>query len=136
LNAKAAVKTPRKKSLKKLDILLRTNPNYESLRFKDKIPYIRDIILGSAKPGVIRKIYLFGSYADGRADGNSDMDVCILIGNKQDRSKISLKIAMNLYNSGIVFIDKLVYKDNQFYSAENPEGVEKTITKEGVLIYG
>jgi hypothetical protein len=49
--------------------------------FADKIPFIRSLILNSVKPGTIKKIYLFGSYAYGRPTQKSDIDICVVIRN-------------------------------------------------------
>lgn len=131
------VKTlPRKKNLNPLIKLIKQNPNYDSLRFKDKLPFLRDIILSSAKPGAIKKIYIFGSYTNGTAAEDSDIDICVIVNNKTNRSKMSLKIRLSLFEHNIIPCDLLVYKEDFFYNSINPEGVEKNILKEGVLIYG
>ena len=115
-------------------------PNHKSLRtaapFADKIPLIRSLILDSVKPGVIKKIYLFGSYAYGKPAKNSDIDLCIVINNRFNRSAQYMKIALNLYDNGVIPVDLLVYKENQFYNIINPKGVKTTIMNEGKLLYG
>jgi len=115
---------------------LKNNPNYLLLKYKDKISFIRKIILSSVKKGAIKKIYIFGSYCNGKANEDSDIDICVIINNNQNRSEVSLKIRLNLSNNDILWCDLLVYKENVFYSTQNKEGVENTILEEGVLIYG
>ena len=83
--------------------------------FADKIPLIRSLILDSVKPGTIKKIYLFGSYAYGRPSQKSDIDLCVIIRNNLDRSNIYLKIARNLFLNNIIPADILVYKEKIFY---------------------
>jgi len=58
----------------------------ETYPFADKIPFICPLILDSAKPGDIKKIYLFGSYAYGKPAKKSGIDLCVIIGNNLDRS--------------------------------------------------
>ena len=119
--------------------LVKTVPKNKKLAvapFADKIPHIRSLILDSVKPGVIKKIYLFGSYAYGKPTKNSDIDLCVVINNKYNRSAQYMKIALNLYDNGVIPVDLLVYKENQFYNIINPKGVKNTIMNEGKLLYG
>ena len=105
--------------------------------FADKIPLIRSLILDSVKPGTIKKIYLFGSYAYGRPTKKSDIDLCVIIGNKLLRSKtdINLKIALSLFDNDIIPADVLVYTEKQFYEIKNPNGIKNTIRTKGNILY-
>ena len=104
--------------------------------FADKIPFIRSLILDSMKPGTIKKIYLFGSYAYGRPTKKSDVDLCVVIRNRLHDSKAYLKIALNLFNNHILPVDLLVYREKQFYDIKNPNGLKNTILTKGKIIYG
>jgi len=104
--------------------------------FADKIPFIRSLILDSVKPGTIKKIYLFGSYAYGRPTKKSDIDLCVIIGNNLDDTKAYMKMALRLYDNDIIPADILVYKEKQFYNIKNPNGIENTILTKGKLLYG
>ena len=103
--------------------------------FADKIPLIRSLILDSVKPGTIKKIYLFGSYAYGRPTQKSDIDLCVIIGNNLDRSSIYLKIARNLFLNDIIPAEVLVYNEKIFYDIQNPNGIENTIINKGKILY-
>ena len=105
--------------------------------FADKIPFIRSLILDSVKPGTIKKIYLFGSYAYGRPTKKSDIDLCVIIGNRlvRSRTNINLKIALSLFDNEIIPADVLVYTEKQFYNIINPNGVENTIINKGKILY-
>jgi predicted nucleotidyltransferase len=103
--------------------------------FAGKIPFIRSLILNSVKPGTIKKIYLFGSYAYGRPTKNSDIDLCVIIKNKFNDSKAYLKIALSLFDNDIIPADILVYKENQFYDIKNPNGIKNTILTKGKILY-
>jgi len=48
-------------------------------RFDDKIPYIRQLVLESIDNTIINKIYLFGSYAYGNPNEDSDIDLCVVV---------------------------------------------------------
>jgi len=104
--------------------------------FADKIPFIRSLILDSVKPGTIKKIYLFGSYAYGKPTKKSDIDLCVIIGNRLDRSNVYLKIARNLFLNDIIPADILVYKEKIFFDIKNPKGIENTIINKGKMLYG
>jgi predicted nucleotidyltransferase len=106
-----------------------------SAPFADKIPLIRSLILDSVKPGVIKKIYLFGSYAYGKPTKNSDIDLCVVINNRFDRLNANVKISMALSDNKIRPADLLVYKENQFYDFTNPNGIENIIMTKGKLLY-
>jgi len=103
--------------------------------FADKIPLIRSLILNSVKPGTIKKIYLFGSYAYGKPTPKSDIDLCVVIRNNLDKSNVSLKIARSLYHNGIIPVDLMVYKEKIFYDITNPKGIENTILTKGKILY-
>jgi predicted nucleotidyltransferase len=128
-NAAAARK---KNSLKTPAVRKRSAPP-----FADKIPFIRSLILDSVKPGTIKKIYLFGSYAYGKPTKKSDIDLCVIIGNKllRSRTDINLKIALSLFDNKIIPADVLVYTEKQFYDITNPNSVENTIINKGKLLY-
>jgi predicted nucleotidyltransferase len=106
-----------------------------SAPFIDKIPLIRSLILDSVKPGVIKKIYLFGSYAYGKPTKNSDIDLCVVIKNNLDDTKIRMNIARNLYDNGIMPVDLLFYHEKHFLNHSNPNGIENTIITEGKILY-
>ena len=105
--------------------------------FADKIPLIRSLILDSVKPGTIKKIYLFGSYAYGKPTKKSDIDLCVIIGNKLVRSRtdINLKIALSLFDNKIIPADVLVYTEKQFHEIKNPNGIKNTIRTKGNILY-
>jgi len=114
-----------------------TAPKRVAPPFAGKIPFIRSLILDSVKPGTIKKIYLFGSYAYGKPTKKSDIDLCVIIGNKLVRSKtdINLKIALSLFDNDIIPADVLVYTEKQFCEIKNPNGIKNTIRTKGNILY-
>jgi len=127
----------RKNSLKPPAARKRSSPP-----FADKIPFIRSLILDSVKPGTIKKIYLFGSYAYGRPTKKSDIDLCVIIRNNLDDTKAYMKIALSLYDNDIIPADILVYKEKEFIDFTNPNSnftnpgsVENIILTKGKILY-
>jgi len=104
--------------------------------FSDKIDFIKSLILDSVNDKVIKKLYLFGSYAYGEPDEDSDIDLCVVIGNEYKRSDVYLDIAMNLYDNKIIPCDLLVYNEKYFVGSESGRSIEDVIIDNGVLLYG
>jgi len=108
----------------------------KSLPFSPMLPKLVPAILGIEKKQDIQKIYLFGSYAYGKPNKESDLDLCVILDNVESRREYIITISnalrnINIYNN----YDLLIYKNNDFYSSTNPESVENTIINKGVLLY-
>jgi predicted nucleotidyltransferase len=112
-----------------------TAPKHAAPPFADKIPFIRSLILDSVKPGTIKKIYLFGSYAYGKPTKKSDIDLCVIIGNRLNKSNVYQKIALSLFDNDIIPADILVYREKFFYDITNPNGITNTILTKGKILY-
>jgi predicted nucleotidyltransferase len=104
--------------------------------FVDKIPYIRQLVLESIDNKIINKIYLFGSYAYGNPNEDSDIDLCVVVNDDIDKLDAYMKIIGNLTDNKIIPCDLLVYNAKVFFNVENPRSVENTIIKEGQVLYG
>jgi len=104
--------------------------------FYDKINFIKSLILDSVNKEIIKKLYLFGSYAYGEPNEDSDIDFCVVIGNEYKRSDVYFDIALNLSNNDIRPCDLLVYNEKYFVGAESGRGIENAIMNKGVLLYG
>jgi len=120
----------RKKSLKSS-----TDRKRAAAPFADKIPFIRSLILGSVKPGTIKKIYLFGSYAYGRPNKKSDIDICVIIEDGIYWTDICMKIRKRLLENKILPCDLLVFNEKDFFSSDNPIGIKNTIIEGGKILY-
>lgn len=71
-----------------------------------------------AKGISIKKMYLFGSYAKGKAHYGSDIDICIIIPRIKNRSKWQVKCAMDAQGiSGV--IQPFVYAPSHFIHWSN-----------------
>jgi len=118
------------------------NGNLNSLKIKKNLPFTHILpqlvtaILSIEKSNEIQKIYLFGSYAYGKPNKDSDLDLCVILNDDADKPKYIVSIYHALKNIGInPNYDLLIYRNKYFYSSRNPESVENTIINKGVLLY-
>jgi len=116
--------------------------NLNSLKIKKNLPFshilpkLTTAILSIQNSNEIQKIYLFGSYAYGKPNKDSDLDLCVVINDVASKRDCLLNIYYALKNIGInPNYDLLIFKNTRFYNSENPESVENTIINKGVLLY-
>ncbi len=84
-----------------------------------------------------KKIILFGSYATGNSDEESDIDLCIITNEKKRKLDIMREIRKNLSSVTDYPLDLLVYKEDEFYQKANLENsFEHQIMEEGSDLYG
>lgn len=82
------------------------------------------------------EIYLFGSYVSGRAEENSDLDICIIKNEVKDKHELLLKAKKGLMNIGIP-IDILLFNKDIFARRQNIWGsVQYEIFHKGRKVYG
>ncbi len=84
-----------------------------------------------------KKIYLFGSYAYGKADHNSDLDLCIITNDNNVRKRDLIRsIRKSISKVATKPIDILVYNQEDFLErAKVNSTLEHKITNEGVSVY-
>jgi predicted nucleotidyltransferase len=104
--------------------------------FEERVQIIMDTILENVDNKCIKKVYLFGSYAYGNPNKDSDIDICIVFTDDTDDNEAYLKFAVPLYDKGLMPLDVLVYHESDFYNFKNPWGIENTIITRGRLLYG
>ena len=107
--------------------------SYESI--KDKLDIIKEAIL---KYVPAEKIYLFGSYAYGKPNKNSDIDVYAVIPDKfrNNINSILGEIANYLFNFEILNLDLFLVETHRFNYYLTYSSFEKTICNKGILLYG
>jgi len=105
------------------------------LPYTGVLPELSSIILNSTEKSVIQKIYLFGSYANGKPTKNSDLDICVVIDNLDYTSDVYVDIRKSLFDKKIYECDLLLYRQREFFHGENPESIENTIMETGALLY-
>ncbi len=104
-------------------------------RIIDELNILKDIILKTIPVG---KMFLFGSFADGKPHIDSDLDIYIII---PDDAKIREIDAMKLIRRAIrskktMPIDIIVSKANNFNKRKSLISIERQIEKDGILLYG
>lgn len=100
---------------------------------KSKISQIVKLIVKSIEP---EKIILFGSYADGKPDENSDLDLLIIKDSKIPRYKRGREIRKYLRGTGIP-MDIIVYTNEEIEKWKNvKEAFITQIISKGRVIYG
>ena len=106
--------------------------------FSDKILFIRDEILKVSPKGSIEKIYLFGSYACGDINEDSDLDICVLINNRYKNRYNDIDFNINkIFMKNYFFpSDVLVYMENYYMKQDSCALLKKEINKKGKLLYG
>jgi predicted nucleotidyltransferase len=100
-----------------------------STAMKDEIV---DKIANSVNP---LKIYLFGSYAYGTPDPDSDIDLAVILPTVSSKHKESVKLYKLLSGIGLpkdIIVSSL--EEFDFYKNE-PGSVFKTINEKGVVLY-
>jgi predicted nucleotidyltransferase len=114
----------------------------DSISINNKIPFeellkiITNSILESISAIHVRKIYLFGSHAYGKPTKYSDIDLCVVISNRINRSKAYFNISKGLDNKKIVSLDILVYNEREFNEKKDRAGIVRTIYGKGRALYG
>jgi predicted nucleotidyltransferase len=95
-----------------------------------------DTIFENLDKRCLKKIYLFGSYAYGKPNKDSDIDICIVFTDDTDITENYMKFAVPLFDKGIIPVDKLVYHESEFNVRKEKKGIENTIITKGRLLYG
>jgi predicted nucleotidyltransferase len=83
-----------------------------------------------------KEIFLFGSYAYGKPQADSDIDLCIIT--NQDGRKIDLLRQARRVISPVAnkAVDILIYNENEFYTRANLNTTfEFQIKNEGIKLY-
>ena len=83
------------------------------------------------------KIYLFGSFADGTNDENSDFDFYIIInGSIEEISKITTQAYKSIRYIKKRPVDILISTEEIFEKNRTIPSIEYEVAKKGILIYG
>ena len=104
--------------------------------FEGKIPFITSLLLNSVDKKIVKNIYLFGSYARGTANANSDIDICVVIDDKAEYDDTNIKMQGAFCDNGIYPADLLVYHQKEFREAQKNRGIQYVAKNYGVLLYG
>ena len=107
-------------------------------KFDGKIPFITSLIVSSIESKYLKKVYLFGSYANGEPNEDSDIDICVIISNDYDDWKAYMDIKTKFRANKIIPCDLIVSTEKMVEDAikMNSRCVENTILTEGIVLYG
>lgn len=99
---------------------------------------IENIINEINKKCNITAAYLFGSYAYGNPDKDSDLDICILTNDKSKRKIEIIKVIRKAINKVQSFpVDLIVYYNDEFNERSKLNcTMEHEILLKGVKLYG
>jgi uncharacterized protein len=101
--------------------------------FSKDIQVITETILDNVDA---KSIYLFGSYAYGTPDNNSDIDIYAVLPDKySNTTEIYAKIITELGDKNIFFIDLLLAPESIFNSRKDNYIFETTIFNKGKILY-
>jgi len=116
---------------------LKQYKNYSNLPFIEKLPLFLELMLDNEFKSNIQRIYLFGSYAYGEPNEDSDIDFCVIIDDSIStrRNEVYFKIEKKLLSKHMVPNDLLIYNADIFNKFKYSKGIENIVVKYGVLIY-
>ena len=99
-----------------------------------ELDLIKDSIL---KTVPAEAIYLFGSYAYGTPNEDSDFDIYVVVpDNANDLSEIKADIRMRLWRKKSKSLDLLIGRSSVFNKRKEGPTLEKIIARDGVRVYG
>ena len=82
-------------------------------------------------------IYLFGSYAYGTPNEDSDLDIYVVVPeNAGDLIELQADIRMNLWGKRSRDMDLLLGRPSVFNRRKNGPTLERVIAQKGVLLHG
>jgi predicted nucleotidyltransferase len=83
------------------------------------------------------KIILFGSYARGTQDPESDLDICIITDDTKRKKEILRVIRRTIIDEADIPMDLLVYRSDEFeQKAAVENSFESGIKESGITLYG
>ena len=101
---------------------------------QNELDHITSAIKANTEP---EAIYLFGSYANGTPNDDSDIDIYVVVPvSETDTIELGANIRMSLSQRKTFLLDLLIGKKSTFENRKNRLTLEKVIADEGVKIYG
>lgn len=107
-----------------------------NLQETKEIEILKNCLITTLNPA---KIYLFGSFAEGKQKQDSDFDFYVIMHNNTNERMLSLttKAYKAINNLRTRAVDIIVNKQNRFDSRKNLSlTLENEVAKKGVLVYG
>jgi len=104
-------------------------------QIQNELNLLKKIILETVP---VEQIFLFGSYAEGSPNVDSDLDILVIMPDNTDIREID---AMKLIHKAIgevksMPVDIIVSKKSKFNQRKATPTIERQINEEGVKLYG
>ncbi len=101
---------------------------------KNELELIKESILQSVPA---EAIYLFGSYAYGVPNDDSDLDIYVVVpDDTSDISELYGDIHVSLWKKQVTPLDLLIGKTSVFNRRKNGPTLEREISQKGTILYG
>ena len=96
---------------------------------------LKEIII---KTVPVEQIYLFGSYAYGTQNKDSDLDLYVVFKDEMEMRELDAitAISMAIYPVKKMSMDILGLKQNRFHIRKRYATLERKIAREGIKLYG
>jgi len=96
---------------------------------------LKEIIINTVP---VEQIYLFGSYANGTPHKDSDLDLYVVLNDNIQMRLIDVvtKIRLAIDRKKTMPVDILVNTFTRYHDRAQGPTIERTITREGIKIYG
>ena len=102
-------------------------------RIQNELDIIKDGILQNVPA---EAIYLFGSYAYGKPNEDSDLDIYVVVpDNTDDLSELYADIRSQTRNKRTLSMDLLLGRSEVFNRRKNGPTLERIVAQEGIPIY-
>ena len=99
-----------------------------------EINLIKDAFIQHISP---LRIYLFGSYAEGRQTEDSDFDFYIVVNNDtKNIADLTAQAYKSIRNIRTRAVDIIIGTEKRFEERRNMLSVENEVVRKGVLLYG
>lgn len=115
--------------------LTKRKNKYITPKIQKKLNIIRDVILETVP---VKKIYLFGSYAYGKPNKESDLDIYTIVSDNNTEKEIDIyedKINLKLFDLGILPVDILFDNESNFLFNKNEKYLEENVYNKGIILY-
>ena len=85
----------------------------------------------------VEQIYLFGSYAYGTPNKDSDLDLYVVLKEEVELREIdaAIKIRLAICEQQTVPLDLMVMKSSRYQERKTVPTLERKVSREGILIY-
>jgi len=104
-------------------------------KIKNELDIIKNSVLQTVPE--TKAIYLFGSFANGTPNENSDIDIYVVVpDNSNDLTEIYSDILLDLWKKKTRPLDLLIGRANVFNKRKEGPTLERIIATDGVQLYG